>query len=288
MSHSYRSLYDDLTDAGIPAADVGDEAALLLEKFCGVSRVACLCDRDKHYDSPALDTAVLRRAQRYPLQYILGEWDFYGMTFEVNEHCLIPRSDTEILVEEAIRTLPQGAVFADLCTGSGCIAVAVLAKRPDTKAVVLELFPDTLSLAMKNAEAHGVADRMTPICEDLLSGGREVMGKYAPFHAILSNPPYIPRQVVDGLAPELFFEPRAALDGGEDGLIFYREILKSYADLLHPDGQMLLEIGYDQAKELAALGNMYLPDADFSCLKDLGGQDRVAVFRHITACDDVK
>ena len=280
MAYSYRSLVAALADAGVDSALVSHEATLLLETFCGVSRASCLCDRDKLYDSSKLDEAVEKRINRYPLQYILGQWEFYGMTFAVSEHCLIPRPDTEILVEKAIRTLPQGAVFADLCTGSGCIAVSILANRPDTKAVVLELFEPTLDLAVKNAEIHGVADRMMPVCADLLTDGKQKICEYAPLDALISNPPYIPRQVVDGLAPELFFEPRAALDGGEDGLTFYRAILKDYADLLTPKGEILLEIGYDQAQALSQLGNMYLPHMSFECIKDLEGLDRVVAFRH--------
>ncbi len=278
--YSYRSLKACLIGAGIDSASAEVEAALLLEAFCGVSRAECLCDRDRRYDSPALAAAVDQRINRYPLQYILGKWDFYGISFAVDEHCLIPRSDTELLVEEAIRTLPQGAFFADLCTGSGCIAISILAKRPDTKAVVLELFPQTLALAQRNAEANGVADRMIPVCADLLIDGKQRLRDFAPLNAILSNPPYIPRRVVDELAPELFFEPRAALDGGEDGLTFYRSILKDYAELLSPEGHILLEIGYDQGEALAALGREYLPHMTFTCNKDLGGQDRVVIFRH--------
>lgn len=278
--YSYRSLKTRLMGAGIDSASAGDEAALLLQCFCGVSRAGCLCDRDRLYDSPALDAAVEQRLRRYPLQYILGKWDFYGISFAVNEHCLIPRPDTELLVEEAIRTLPQGAFFADLCTGSGCIAIAILVNRPDTKAVVLELFPETLALAQRNAEANGVADRMIFVCADLLNDGKQRLRDLAPLCAILSNPPYIPQRVVDELAPELFFEPRAALDGGEDGLIFYRAILKDYAELLSSEGQIMLEIGYDQAEALAALGRMQLPHMTYACKKDLGGQDRVVIFRH--------
>ena len=287
MGFSYQSLQAYLADAGIDPANAGDEAFLLLEAFCGVSRAACLCDKHKVYESETLTKAAEKRARRYPLQYILGKWDFYGMTFAVDERCLIPRPDTEILVDEAIRRLPKDAIFVDLCTGSGCIAISVLARRPDTKAVVLELFPETLALAVKNAEMNGVADRLIPVCGDLLQEGLDKVSAYGPFQAILSNPPYIPAKVVDELAPELFFEPRAALDGGEDGLIFYRDILKRYTALLIPDGQLLMEIGYDQAKALAELGQQYVPQYDFSCLKDLGGLDRAVLFRHPSCTNDI-
>lgn len=275
MAYSYQSLYEFLIKSGIEINDAKQEAFLLLSHFCGVSRADCLCDRTKIYDVPALDQAAEQRAGRYPLQYILGTWCFFGLDFEVSPHCLIPRPDTELLVETAIKMLPPNATFVDLCTGSGCIAVAVLKNRPDTRAVALELYPDTLALAVKNAKKNGVADRLTPICADLLKEGLDVLQAHAPFHAILSNPPYIPKSVVDELAPELFFEPRAALDGGEDGLVFYAAILKDYQSLLTPGGIILLEIGYDQADDLKKLAQNYMPNATYTCLKDLGGQDRV-------------
>ncbi len=277
MPYSYRSLIRVLSSVGIEEAT--DEAALLLCHFAGVSRVSLMADRDRMYDLPALDAAVERRKERYPLQYILGKWDFFGLSFTVSEHCLVPRADTECLVEQALRHLPAGSRFADLCTGSGCIAVAILANRPDLSAAALELYPDTLALAVKNAADNGVADRFTPVCTDLLNGGVEALDAYAPFDAILSNPPYIPTAVIGGLSPEVKREPHAALDGGEDGLVFYRAILQNYTKLLKPSGHILLEIGYDQADVLRALCAAYLPNCSVRVLCDLGGNDRVV---HIT------
>ena len=165
--------------------------------------------------------------------------------------------------------------MADLCTGSGCIAVALLTARPDIRAVALELYPETLSLATENARRNGVADRFVPLQADLLADGAEKLSSYAPFDAILSNPPYIPSEVVDGLAPELFFEPRAALDGGADGLIFYRAIMEHYLHLLSPDGHVLLEMSYDQADALTALAKAAAPSAEVTVHRDLGGNPRV-------------
>lgn len=277
MPYSYRSLIETLSRAGIDEA--ADEAALLLDRFAGVSRVSLMTDRDRVYDVPDLDAAVARRIERYPLQYILGEWEFFGLPFTVDERCLVPRPDTECLVEQAIRLIPAGGRFADLCTGSGCIAVATLAKRPDLTATALELYPETLALATKNAADNGVSSRFTPLCADLLNGGVEALSSHAPLDAILSNPPYIPTKVIDGLSPEVHHEPFAALDGGEDGLIFYRAILQNYTGLLKPGGQILLEIGYDQADALRELCAEFLPNCTVRILRDLGGNDRVA---HIT------
>ena len=273
MSYSYLTLTRALASAGIEEAAL--EAALLLDRFAGVSRVSLLSDRDRAYDVPALEAAVRRRLEREPLQYILGTWEFFGLPFTVTPHCLVPRADTECLVEEAIRRLPQGGRFADLCTGSGCIAVATLAYRPDLEGVALELYPETLALAARNAADNGVAQRFTPLQADLLAGGAEALERYAPFDALLSNPPYIPTRVIEELAPEVRREPHAALDGGEDGLTFYRTILRDYPRLVRPGGRILLEIGYDQGDALRRLCAEYLPEASVEVLRDLSGLDRV-------------
>ncbi len=273
MPYSYKTLAAALAAVGIEDADT--EASLLLERFVGVSYATLLADRTRIYESAELNAAVHRRLTHEPLQYILGAWEFCGLSFSVNEHCLIPRPDTEILVEEAIRCLPHGAQFADLCTGSGCIAVATLHHRPDTCAVALELYPETLALAAENAKANGVADRFTPICADLLTDGGEVLSTHAPFDAILSNPPYIRTGDLDGISAEVHREPRAALDGGEDGLTFYRAILQDYVPIVKSGGVILLEIGYDQADDLRRLCAERLPDAQISVIRDLGGRDRV-------------
>lgn len=273
MSYSYVTLSHALASAGIEEAAY--EAALLLHRFAGVSRVSLLADREREFDLPLLEEAVRRRLEREPLQYILGSWEFFGLTFTVNSHCLVPRADTECLVEEAIRRLPREARFADLCTGSGCIAVATLSSRPDLRGVALELYPDTLALAEQNAADNGVSHRFTPLQADLLSGGAEALREFAPLDALLSNPPYIPTHVIEGLSPEVKREPRAALDGGEDGLVFYRAILRDYAPLVRPGGLIILEIGYDQGDALRLLAAEQMPRASVEVLKDLGGQDRV-------------
>lgn len=273
MAHSYRSLTRTLEAAGIDTPAY--EAALLLETFAGATRASLMTDRDRLYDTPALNHAVSRRLNREPLQYILGEWEFFGCPFAVNEHCLIPRPDTEILVETAIRLLPPEAHFVDLCTGSGCIAVATLVNRPDTSAEALELYPETLELACENATKNGVGGRFTPIQADLLADGLQALAPRAPYDAILSNPPYIPTEQIPALAPEVKSEPYAALDGGSDGMTFYRAILRDYAPLVKPDGFILLEMAFDQAEDLKALAAEYLPRAEVEILRDLGGNDRV-------------
>ncbi len=260
------------TDAGIENAR--EEAILLVCALFGKSRASLLCD-DGDYDSAALRDAIDRRCEHYPLQYIIGRWPFYEEMYRVDENCLIPRSDTEILVDYAIKNLPENAGFLDLCTGSGCIAVSTLAHRPDCTALAVDVFEKTLALAAENAEANGVASRFTPVLCDVLGDPSQELEACAPFDAILSNPPYIRSSVVDALEPELFFEPRAALDGGGDGLVFYRAILKNYGPLLKEDGVILFEIGFDQSEDIAALAR----EAALACSiqKDLSGNPRLAI-----------
>ena len=269
---TFREAREELRKAGIES-DLQD-AALLFEKFCGVPESTLLAFPDREYDSPALRAALQRRAERFPLQYILGEWQFFRQRYEVSPACLIPRQDTEILVEQAIRLLPQGAFFADLCTGSGCIAVSVLAERQDTRAVAVELSEEALELAKRNAVRNGVEKRFTGVRGDVLHADFLTPEKPA---AILSNPPYIPTAVVPTLSPEVRSEPNMALDGGADGMLFYRALLQVADRWLPDDGFCLFEIGFDQGEEICRLAN----SAGFSCRihKDYGGQDRVVELR---------
>lgn len=225
-----------------------------------------------------LREAVQKREERYPLQYLLGTWGFWREEYEVSPACLIPRSDTELLVEYAAKHLPQGARFIDLCTGSGCIAISLLCERPDLYGVAVELFEETLALAERNARRNGVeADRLTFVQGDVLDGA--FMRELGQFDAIISNPPYITPAVIDTLEQELSFEPRAALDGGEDGLVFYRRMITGmdYLSAMKQNGCFIFEIGYDQGEALQALARQN----GFNCElhRDLGGQHRMAVLR---------
>ncbi len=274
---TYRQLCTKLQDAKIENAEW--DALCLMEHFCSVSSSSLRLEPDRDYQNAALDQAVNRRLSHEPLQYILGEWEFYRQTYEVSPDCLIPRADTEILVEVATRLLPMGARFADLCTGSGCIAISTLAERPDTTAIALEKFPNTLSLAKRNAKKNEVDTRFCGILADVLSPAPTFEG--APFDAILSNPPYIPTKDIDTLSPEVHAEPTVALDGGVDGLLFYRAILKNYAPLLKEDGFFLFEIGFDQVDRLIALGKEH-HFAHIRIIRDLGGNDRVVYLSNIS------
>ena len=271
---TYRDICARLEAAGIENAST--EAGLLLSHFCGVRPYELPFCKDREFESDALAHAIARREAREPLQYLLGEWEFFGMRFFVSPDCLIPRPDTELLVELAISRMPKGARFADFCTGSGCIAAAVLANRPDCTAVAVDVFENTLEMARKNLEANGVISRTELVLCDLLLPLQDAFGPR--FDCILSNPPYIPTNVVkEELAPELAHEPQAALDGGLDGMKFYRHFLSQSSHVLKEDGFWLFEIGYDQADAIRGLAT----DLGFSCeiLRDLGGNPRVAYVR---------
>ncbi len=257
-------IAERLSAAGVP--DPMTDARLLVMHTQGVSAASLYTDPHREYGGEALLSALRHREAREPLQHILGEVVFYSELYTVSPDCLIPRADTELLVEKAIRVLPTGGTFWDLGTGSGCIAISVLAHRTDLRAVAVDISQGALALAMQNAEKNGVSERITLLCADLLSG--EGMPSSDGICAILSNPPYIRSAVIPTLESELSYEPRAALDGGEDGLLFYRTILDRYSAPLY-----LFEIGYDQADALRALADERGMNAAVSV--DLGGNDRL-------------
>lgn len=272
---TYLELVDQLAKSEIEEARW--EARLLIERFCGIP-VGAFLEEDKVLPrGKELEAAVRRRCGREPLQYVLGEWSFYNQTYRVTPACLIPRSDTEILVEEAIKRLPVGARFADLCTGSGCIAVSTLAERADLCAVAADLSGEALKLAVENAERNGVAERVKFLRADVLGDCEALKSAYPSVDAILSNPPYIRTEVISTLSSEVLQEPYMALDGGADGLIFYRALLKLAAEWLTRDGFCLFEIGYDQGEAIRRMGEEY----GFSCAvrRDYGGCDRVAILK---------
>lgn len=193
--------------------------------------------------------AIKRRLAREPLQYIIGEWDFYGLRMFCGPGCLIPRPESEMLVDFAVRNLPRGGHLLDLCTGSGCIAVAVLNNRPDATACAVDISEDALYYARKNAEYHGISsDSLKLFCQDILD--------YSPLvipDVIVSNPPYIKTADVEQLQQEVLFEPYIALNGGYDGLDFYKIIASKYERYMKPTTSIAVEIGYDISREVDAL-----------------------------------
>lgn len=223
-------------------------------------------------NSNALKSALERRILREPLQYIIGSVGFYREEYKVTPDCLIPRADTEILVDYAVKSIPDGEVFADLCSGSGCVGISTLKNTVNTRCDAFDLSDGAIDLTLENGRLNGVSDRLTVIKKDLLK--EELDGEY---FAILSNPPYVPDSVYAGLEKEIFSEPKIAFVGGESGLVFYERLIPSCIDKLKPCGFMAFEIGFDQAdslREIAANNGLRC-----QILKDYSGNDRVAVLK---------
>ena len=268
---TYLDVCNRLKAAGIE--EYRREAGLLISHFCGVAREMLPFCRDRDFNETGLVAAVKCRERRYPLQYIFGEWQFCTETYFVGPGCLIPRPETEQMVLDAVEKLPSGASFLDLCTGSGCITVSILVRRPDLKAVAVDISLEALRYAVKNAERYGVSDRVRFITADILEDGavRGICEKNK-FDAIVSNPPYIPKKDITSLAAELSFEPDIALDGGEDGLVFYRAVTENFAEALTDDGFILYEIGSGQSADVVNIAEKNGFDSKVGF--DLAGHDR--------------
>ena len=226
----------------------------------------------EHFDDKNLRHAINRVENGEPLAYVIGEWYFYGLTFKLNGDCLIPRPDTEHVVEKAIEIIPKNGRFIDLCTGSGCIAISVKKHRADLNGFALDVSNGAIEMAKLNAELNGVT--LEFLHEDVLT----YIPQTEPLDAVISNPPYIRTDVLAELDVAKT-EPIIALDGGEDGLIFYRKIIKTYLPKLKQNGTFIFEIGYNQGEEISALAQTN----GLSCeiFKDYGGTDRVAVLKRI-------
>ena len=257
--------------------DAKTDARLLLEFACKTDRNALFLQGDMEVDTEqekAYFELIEKRLKHIPVQHLTGEQDFMGLTFEVNEHVLIPRQDTECLVEIVLKHLHDGMHILDMCTGSGCILISLLYYSNDCVGVGADLSVEALQVAMRNAERlgnNGISDKMQVsfIHSNLFEN---IDGK---FDIIVSNPPYIKTDVIKTLMPEVKdFEPMLALDGTEDGLYFYRRIITEAKGYLNRGGQLFVEIGYDQGTEVSDLmreaGYVHVEVA-----KDLAGLDRV-------------
>jgi release factor glutamine methyltransferase len=224
------------------------------------------------FSGKELDDAIKSVENGTPLAYALGQWYFYGLTFKLNRDCLIPRPDTEHIVEKAIETVNKNGTFADLCTGSGCIAISLKKHRQDLYGYALDVSKGALEMARENAELNGTP--LTFIEADLLSCNPQEL--FPMLDAVISNPPYIKSEVVKTLEVAKT-EPTLALDGGDDGMIFYRRILDAFTPILKKDGVFIFEIGYDQRTDIESLAREH----GFKCAvyKDYGGNYRVAVLK---------
>lgn len=279
-----RTLRTTLSDAGkltgLPI-DTVYEADEILRLVAGLDRAAVLLRGAEE----AAETVAMRciaaakgRGEGIPLAYLLGISPFCGEDFYCAPGCLIPRADTETLVEEAASRLPAGGVLWDLCTGSGCVPIAVLLQRDDIPAAYgVELYPSAEATAERNIVkfAEKLGGRFTLVHGDVLGG--DIPQNSAAPSVITANPPYISTAVIETLDVQVQMEPRTALDGGEDGMRYYRAILAGYLGHLAEDGCIIFEIGYDQKRAIRALAQEY----DCTCIirRDYDGNDRVAVIK---------
>lgn len=270
---TYRDLYETgkerLSLAGVEEAAL--DARLLLEYVCRTTRNDLLVHGDREVEAIQQERycrLIQKRSARIPLQHLTGTQEFMGLDFTVNEHVLIPRQDTEILVEEVLKHLHDGFRILDMCTGSGCILLSLLHYSNDCIGVGADISGEALAVAQKNAEnlqEHNAGF----VHSDLFTN---IEGK---FEIIVSNPPYIRSDVIPTLMEEVrLHEPMAALDGMEDGLYFYREIIAQSKAHLCGGGQLFFEIGYDQKDAVVGL----MEEAGFknvTAVRDFAGLDRV-------------
>lgn len=281
---TYRECYEQgcrtLQAAGIEEAAL--DARLLLEAVCGTDRNDLLVHGEQPV-SPEAEEKYLnwirQRAEHIPLQQLTGEQGFMGLTFSVNEHVLIPRQDTEILVEEVLKELHDGMRVLDMCTGSGCILLSLLHYSNDCEGLGVDLSAEALEVAGRN-----VLKVLTPEKAEhahFLQSNlfEKVEGK---FEIIVSNPPYIASAEVEKLMPEVRdHEPRMALDGTEDGLYFYRRIIEEAGKHLVSSGMLFFEIGYDQGQAVSELMRTE-GYCDVQVVQDYAGLDRVVFGTYVT------
>lgn len=265
-------LIKSLIECGSDEAQ--SEAKIILEELFGTPFSKQMSDVNKEYDSKILKKVIERRKKHEPLQYIIGHAYFCNEKYILNEDCLIPRADTELVVYKAAEALGAHACFADLCTGSGCIAISLLALRRDLHGTAVDISEKAIAAATKNARLNGVEDRLRLSVADVFS---LPLGEER-FDAIVSNPPYIPTSAISSLSAEVQKEPRRALDGGDDGMDFYRFMLTHYKRNLKDDGFFLFEIGYDQEQSITNEAKKQ----QMSCrvYRDLTGNPRVAMIRN--------
>lgn len=257
-----------LKAAGV--ADARIDAWLLLEMVAKIDRSFYFTHINAEVEPEVLteyERVLEKRAERIPLQYITGEQEFMGMTFKVNSNVLIPRQDTEVLVEEVLRALSPGMEVLDLCTGSGCILLSILKNAPTVSGTGSDVSKQALLVAKENAKCHELeAEWVRGSLFDNVSGR---------FDVIVSNPPYIPQAQIPGLMPEVqLFEPLQALDGGVDGLDFYRKIIAEAPQYLKENGLLFFEIGCTQARAVTRMMAAGGFEA-LSVVKDLAGLERV-------------
>lgn len=279
MTYGELYKYGELALEAAGVAEASLDARLLLEYICHTDRNELIVHADRRRSSleeQFYRTVIEKRAERVPVQYIIGEQEFMGLRFKVNEHTLIPRQDTEILVEEALHRLSDGMRILDMCTGSGCILLSLLRYSNECEGVGIDISGEALMVARENAEQLHLeasfleGDLFAPLADFVSDKTTDRL-----FDMIVSNPPYIETAVISTLMPEVRgHEPTKALDGGGDGLHFYKEIVVQAPMYMRKGAHLLFEIGCGQGEAVMSL----MRAAGFEqvgIFKDYAGMDRV-------------
>ena len=279
MAITYNDLYLEIRRQ-LRAADSGDptlESRELVAFACGKTKEELLRD-SRLYVTPEVEARVRALVQRHldgePTAYLIGEWEFYGLPLDISRDVLIPRPDTEVLAGLAIDFVKtQGACrVLDLCAGSGCIGLAVASQCPESRVVLGELSEGTLRICRQNIRRNGLSGRVVPMQMDALAPPPAQLGE---FRCLVSNPPYIPAGDIPGLDPSVRdYEPHMALDGGADGLDFYRNLAGEWKNALTVGGKIFLEVGIGQADDVLRLLRAQ-GFGDLEITKDLNGIPRV-------------
>ncbi len=271
VSDIYKNTVIRFKENEIPEPE--NDTRMMMEHFLGITRNDLMIHGDKEVTDnlETYDKAIERRCTREPLQYIIGSASFMGLDFKVSPAVLVPRSDTEILVEEILKDLHSGSRILDMCTGSGCILISLMNYSNECIGVGVDLSKDALEIAEYNASQLVPDKAVSFINSDLF----EVLGEGDKFDIIVSNPPYIASAVIEELMPEVRdYEPRMALDGTEDGLYFYKKIVENSEKYLKSGGLLAFEIGYDQGEAVKQLMLDYGYN-EVEIVKDYSDMDRV-------------
>lgn len=258
--------------SSLPSTLPRREAELILAQAMGATREWIIAHPEAELNDEQrarFDEMIAQMNRGTPLPYVLGEWEFFGLVFKVNQHVLIPRPETELLIETAIRYQPFA--ICDVGTGSGIIAITLATKLNDAEIFATDISEEALRVAKENAQRHGVADRIKFIHGDLLEGVDKV-------NMICANLPYIPTQELETLEV-IKHEPRLALDGGDDGLRIVERLLDTARDHLLPRGVILAEIAANEGETALRLAKTYFPAAISEVKKDLAGLERLLVIR---------
>lgn len=269
---AYNKTKKELAAAGIE--DYVFEAKQIIRHITGFSNVQIISNPHKKlslFEENNLTAIIKQRLIRYPLQYIIGEWGFYGGNFKVGPGVLVPRADTETLIDIALEFLKdrEKSQVCDLCTGSGCIGITVAREKSDSFVTAVEKYEEALRYARENAKLNDT-ENIEFISGDVFEGA----GAEKQYDLILSNPPYIPPEEMKEISPEAKFEPETALLGGEDGLNFYRAIIRGYKASLKDGGMMAFEVGMGEAEAVAELMKNQ-GFCDIGARQDAAGIERV-------------